>query len=71
MRIIKDFLLSNGFTEYGHDCYINHSCTITVIDETYHIKNIAGDTMYSKDLNIYWLIGVLTYYGYMDKNYKK
>jgi hypothetical protein len=69
MRPLTDFLLKNGFTEYGDNGYKNQSCTITIIDDTYHVKNTTGDTMYSKDLNLYWLIGVLTYYGFMKKDY--
>ena len=68
---IKDFLLNNGFKESYEDFFENELCSITIIDGYYHVKNNDGCSMYSSNLNIYWLIGVLTYYGYMDKNYKQ
>ena len=51
--------------------YANHNCNVTYEDGYYGVSDNDGWAMYSKDENIYWLIGVLTYYGYIDKNYNQ
>ncbi len=73
----KDFLEKNGFV--WHDSlgrWRNNKCSVTVYQNYYDVMMFIGDFgelghLYSKDLNIYWLIGVLTYYGLIDKNYKQ
>jgi len=65
------FLERNGFERIGEDSYSNEHCNVLIEDYGYAVANNRGDTMYSDSFNIYWLIGVLTYYGYMNKNYKK
>ena len=76
---VIDFLVKNGFTWMEKNSYANDMCNV-VYEELksdnkkigyYAVSNNNGDTMYSSTLEIYWLIGVLTYYGYIDKNYKK
>ena len=64
-----DFLKNNGFKKTGN-VYMNDKCTITISDH-YCIMNLQRDTIYSDDLDIYWLVGILTWYGYIDKNYVK
>lgn len=73
----KDFLEKNGF-EYNiaGDNWCNNNCDVKIHKDFYSIlaygKEFGEDCfMYSRDLNIYWLIGVLTYYGLIDKNYKQ
>jgi len=74
----KDFLEKNEF-KYDNLCsWTNDKCTVNVSTEyeCYDIIMVDGiygwsGRMYSKYLNIYWLIGVLTYYGLIDKNYNK
>jgi len=73
---VINFLELNGFTKSvtpkGNTLLSNDKCTVhKSIDEQYVIINNDGDKLYSEDLNIYWLIGCLTYNGYMDKNYKQ
>jgi acyl carrier protein len=73
---VINFLELNGFkkstTPKGNIILSNESCTVhQSIDEQYIITNNQGDKFFSNDLNIYWLIGCLTYNGYMDKNYNK
>ena len=68
---IIDFLKLNGFKKIEEKSYSNELCNVVFEDCGYAVANNKGETMYSFDFNIYWLIGVLTYYGYIDKNYKQ
>lgn len=65
------FLKKNGFKRIERNSYANSMCNVVIDLWNYSVADNTGNTMYSKDLNIYWLIGVLTYYGYMDKNYNQ
>jgi coproporphyrinogen III oxidase-like Fe-S oxidoreductase len=65
------FLEKNGFERIGVANFANNRCNVVISQDGYAVSNNDGNTMYSNDHNIYWLIGVLTYYEYMDKNYKK
>lgn len=70
---VEKFLINNGFT-IGDDVnsYANEQCNvvISISNEQYEVANNLGDVMYSENLNIYWLIGVLTYYNLIDRNYE-
>ena len=71
MKDVENFLLKNGFEKIHRKIpsYKNNKCTIMIVmDKFYSIRYIKGK-VYSDDLNIYWLIGFLTYNGLMDKNY--
>ena len=70
VKYIEEFLINNGIKKYDTNCYINEHCSIIINDNYYEIKNEDG-LMFSNDLNIYWLIGILTYNNYIDKNYIK
>jgi hypothetical protein len=70
----KDFLEKNGFKQDSNGTFINGICAVRKSDYNYCIGTYENDFgeegfMFSQDLNIYWLIGVLTYYGLIDKNY--
>lgn len=72
----KDFLEKNGFKQDSNGTFINGICAVRVSDFFYcvgtHESNFGEQWfMYSQDLNIYWLVGVLTWYGLIDKNYKQ
>ena len=82
MQDIIDFLTLNGFTYTKDDKhnFTNSKCHIIVhIDESdydgglvsYYTVQTSEYFTHSPDLQIYWLIGYLTYYGYMDKDYKQ
>lgn len=68
----KDFLEKNGF-EYCSESnnFQNDNCIVCIGESGYTIilYEVEASVMYSQDLNIYWLIGVLTYYGLIDKSY--
>lgn len=57
--------------------YANEMCSVKICDDSptaslyFAVADNDGMAMYSQNINIYWLIGVLTYQGYIDKNYKK
>jgi len=71
MKAVKDFLLKNGFKFTGN-AYINNKCSIVII-HNYSVSIMDNDynVTYSEDLSIYWLIGFLTYYNFIDRNYEK
>ena len=67
---VIEFLKRNGFKKIEPNSYANDICNVVINDWNYAVSNNRGDAIYSNDENIYWLIGVLTYYGYINKNYK-
>ena len=71
MKDLIKFLVANGFKKVEKNSYANDKCNVVITKNFYEVSNNDGETMYSNNLNIYWLIGVLTYYGYMNKNYKQ
>jgi hypothetical protein len=75
MKDIHDFLKLNGFNKthtilIDSTIYSNGKCTVAISPSNY-IVGVNGHLLYSDDLNIYWLIGVLTYSGFIDKEYKQ
>ena len=68
---VIEFLKKNGFEKIEPSSYVNDRCNVVFEDNHYAVADNEGNTMYSKDESIYWLIGVLTYYGFMDKNYNQ
>jgi len=73
-NIVGKFLLKNGFTKSAENTYTNAKCDVgfRLDDEVYEVYIIKDDALrYSDSLSIYWLIGVLTYYNLMDKNYNQ
>lgn len=74
MENVKKFLELNKFEKgkVGHDNeYSNPQCKIIIHDDYYEVVMLDTAAMYSTDLNIYWLIGVLTYYDLMPQFYLK
>ena len=69
MKTAREFLMKNGFTECENR-YTNGKCSI-VITHNYSVMDEDFSVTFSDDLNIYWLVGVLTWYGYIKKDYKK
>ncbi|CAL67419.1 hypothetical protein [Christiangramia forsetii] len=70
MKDVIKFLKKNGFKNMELGSYANDLCNVVINSNEYEVADNEGNTMYSKDHNIYWLIGVLTYYGFIEKNYK-
>ena len=76
IEYIKGFLFKNGFEQDPDNINIvkNDKCEITIYANYYDIHGYFSEiedfgSVSSKDLNIYWLIGILTYDSFMDKNY--
>ncbi|WP_372650838.1 hypothetical protein [Draconibacterium sp.] len=70
MDKVISFLENNGFEKLTDNNYWNDTCNVKFQDGGgYAVSDKLDNTMYSIDNNIYWLIGVLTYYGFIDKNY--
>jgi hypothetical protein len=72
IKYIRKFLLLNGFTEKGTHVFKNDKCTVTVDGDCYEVIFIYIDeeaSLTSHDLSIYWLVGVLTWYDLMPKEY--
>jgi len=72
MNEVIGFLKRNGFERMEKNSYANDKCNVTFEEYGYYgVSDNEGNTMYSTNLEIYWLIGVLTYYDYIPKNYSK
>lgn len=78
LKLVRKFLTDNGFeaVKGEKDIYMNDKCIVRMFNDYYQV---SGDRwpdikeygfICSKDLSIYWLIGVLTWYELIDKNYK-
>ena len=74
MDEVVKFVLKNGFKETGLYHFANDNCQVEIVDNSneqyYVISDKQGNTMFTDNVNIYQLIGILTYYNLMDKNYK-
>lgn len=64
------FLILNGFKEVAPGAYGNKRCLVMFLSDCTKIVNKQGDAAYNKGHDIYWIIGYLTYYRYMKKNFK-
>jgi hypothetical protein len=74
MRNVEKFLQLNKFEKgkLGHENeYSNANGKIIIHEDHYEVIMLDTGSMYSNDLNIYWLIGVLTYYEIMPQFYLK
>lgn len=79
---IGPFLIKNGFSKqlirpniYRDNVYYNPQCTINVVEDSYEISfesDFGEDvTMYTHSHSIYHLIGILTWFNLIDRNYIK
>jgi hypothetical protein len=76
MKEVIEFLEKNGFNQCGFSTWDNDFCEVRMTNHNYVVSSFNlsfGEQgfMYSTDLNIYWLIGVLTYYNLIEKDYNK
>ena len=67
MEDVIEFLKNNGFKKIEKNSYANEVCNIIITPDGYEVANNEGWVRYSNDFNIYWLIGILIYYEYIDK----
>ena len=66
---IIPFLKKNGFKYIERNSYANEYCGICFTDEGITIADNDGEEYFVSDM--FGMIGVLTYYGFINKNYKK
>jgi len=74
IKIIEEFLIKNGFAKKGEKHFQNDYCEVIVLhrspkDMPYYRVDTKEGSIYSSDLNIYWLVGLLTWNNYIPKNY--
>ncbi len=67
-----EFLIKNKFIQSkSHpNQFTNKGCTINITGKGYTVQFNIGDevySMYSLDFSIYWLIGLLVYYKWIDE----
>lgn len=60
------FLERNGFSKIDEGSYANDLCNVVITEDGYEVADNQGNAAYSKDLNIYWLIGYLVYNKFMS-----
>lgn len=71
---IGSFLIRNGFEEKEDNTYTNSECVVIVTEDQYVIQFMEEGlevSMYTDSLSIYHLVGILTWFNLIDKNYKK
>jgi hypothetical protein len=69
MKSVIGFLKRNGFKRMEKNSYANNLCNVVITENSYEVANNDGITIFSHNLHIYWLIGVLTSLKYIPKDY--
>jgi len=75
---VRRFLRLNGLHDVTENRFINDKCEVVINMkyENFDIYFLNADldeepaSMSSDDFNIYWLVGILTWYNLIDRNYK-
>lgn len=72
---IEGFLFRNDFTKREENIYKNDKCTVTILEDCYEIcfndREYGEVSAFTTSYSIYHLIGILTWYDLIDRNYKK
>ena len=66
---IVSFLKKNGFKWVDKRSYANSLCEVYITQNEIIIANNNGDQFFGTE--IFWMIGFLTFFGFIDKNYKQ
>jgi len=66
---IEKFLKKNGYRQVNAYLFNNNKCTVKIKDETIQVS-FDDERITFISVNLYWLIGFLTYHKLMPKNYK-
>ena len=72
---VREFLVSNGFRELREGEWGNGLCVVRVENCSYEVESdnwlgVEGfGVMRGSDMSVYWLIGVLTWYGFIRREY--
>jgi len=70
---VIQFLEANGFRQTNNDTWANEMCFVQIIFGKQYVITTRGNEpgiMYSDNLNIYWLLGNLTYRNLMGRSYR-
>jgi hypothetical protein len=71
MSAIVSFLKKNGFKRMEKNSYANDQCNVVITKTSFEVADNDGCTLYSSNLSLFWLIGTLTYFELINKNYIK
>ncbi len=66
---LDSFLKKNDFKQLDGVTYINKKCKVVIGKRGYIVTSGENYVSSSSDYNLYWLIGVLTYLEYINRNY--
>ncbi len=77
-KYVSGFLLRNSFMELNENTFSNALSTVVIHDDYYQVIFMNPDynlgdnvEMFTESLNIYQLVGILTWFGLIDRNYSK
>jgi len=72
---IEGFLTRNGFKKMNENDFANMKCVVKVFPKYYEIvfndDEFGEMTMYTDNISIPQLVGILTWHGLIDKDYNK
>jgi len=63
------FLKKNGFERIERNSYANKLCNVVISEKGFEVADNDGYCAYSNTLDLYWLIGYLTYNKFLEKQY--
>jgi hypothetical protein len=77
-RYVEEFLIRNSFMELNEKTFSNALSTVVIHEDYYQIIFMNPDydlgdnvEMFTESLNIFQLVGILTWFGLIDRNYSK
>lgn len=77
-KYVSGFLLRNSFMELEGNTFSNALSTVVIHDDYYQVIFMNPDynlgdnvEMFTESLNIFQLVGILTWFGLIDRNYSK
>lgn len=71
-KTVGPFLIKNGFQKTGFMTYDNGGCIVEITFNGYNVSGKNEENMTATfNHNIHWLVGYLTWYGFIEKDYKK
>lgn len=75
---VETFLLKNGFKKQKDSSLTNLKCTVHLLEDCYKVDFdyedgdfIGGFSMFTESCKLYHLVGILTWYDLLDRNYIK
>mgnify|MGYP003405904345 CR=1 len=65
------FLKLNGFKKMESNSYANSNCNVVFENSWITVADNYGQQIANASESLFWLIGVLTYEGLINKHYKQ